>query len=377
MTMMLRFALLLVASTAALASAPIPAAAPKRIVYAWFPSDMNPKQNKDWSTEALDWGTMTHLCFRSVVLKPDGAVEPAFGVTPDRIKKLVQEARKHGVKVTVLAWGTTSEGSSSYLAHHAEKIVDGLLAFVKTHDLDGVNIDDETWRKDNTAVPGPNRERVTSFFKLLHDKFKAARADYHLSWASPGVISPDDKFGDAWPDYKAVAELIDAYTVMSYVMCPASIGWTGSAQPLGGGGKVGAHPRDYRTLVQDYLAATGGRKEKLVLGIGNDRGGFEWDCKTDRPLSGIVGRPRPISAGEARSNADKHGRKFDPQQKAPWYCYAKGDAFVQGWYEDDESLAAKLSFFREQDLAGVCIWVIDGVQEPPETFKLIRKHLLD
>ena len=88
---------------------------------------------------------------------------------------------------------------------------------------------------------------------------KAARPDYHLSWASPGVISPDDKFGDSWPDYKAVAELIDAYTVMSYVMTPPTIGSTGSAQPLGGGVKIGSHARDYRTLVQDYLAATGGR----------------------------------------------------------------------------------------------------------------------
>jgi spore germination protein YaaH len=345
---------------------------PKRIVYGWFPASMN-----DWSTSAIDWKTVTHLSFRSVVLKPDGAVEPGYGATPERIRKLVEEAHRHGVKVTVLTWGTTPEGSSKYLAAHQEKIVDGLLAFVKTHNLDGVNIDDETWQKTNSTDNGPNRERVTAFFKLLRDKLKAARPDCHLSWASPGVISPDDKFGDSWPDYKAIADLIDAYTVMSYVMAPPGIGWTGSAQPLGGGGKVGSHPRDYRTLVQDYLAATGGRKEKLVLGLGNDRGGAEWDCRTDRPLAPVVGRHRPLTAAEARANAEKHGRKFDPNQKAPWYCYAKGDGFVQGWYEDDESMAAKLAFFREQDLAGVCIWVLDGAKEPPETFQVLRKHFLE
>ena len=358
----------LLAALLLLPSAP----APKRVVYGWFPSNVN-----DWSTAALDWSAITHLSFRSVVLKADGAVDPGFGATPERIKKLVEEAHRHNVKVTVLAWGTTPEGSSSYLARHQEKIVDGLVAFVKAHHLDGVNMDDETWRKVNTTDQQPNRDRVTAFFRLLRDKLKAVRADYHLTWASPGVISPDDRFGDSWPDYKAVAELIDAYTVMSYVMAPAGIGWTGAAQPLGGGGKVGGHARDYRTLVEDYLAATGGRKDKLIFGLGNDRGGAEWDCKTDQPLSRIVGKPRRITAAEARANAEKHGRKFDPQQKAPWYCYAKDDGFVQGWYEDEESLAAKLAFYREQDLAGVCIWVLDGAKEPPETFQAIRKHFLE
>lgn len=43
--------------------------------------------------------------------------------------------------------------------------------------------------------------------------------------------------------------------------------------------------------------------------------------------------------------------------------------------EESNSCSAKIAFFREQDLAGVCIWVLDGVKEPPETFTLIRKHL--
>lgn len=76
-------------------------------------------------------------------------------------------------------------------------------------------------------------------------------------------------------------------------MRPPTIDWTGAAQPLGGGGRIGAHPRDYWTLMQDSLAAE------------------------------------------------------------------------------------KLAWFREQDLPGICIWVLDGVEEPPETFALIRKHLLE
>lgn len=350
-------------------------AAPKRTVYGWFPKDMDPKINEDWSTKAIDWSALTHICFRAVTLKPDGKVEIGWGTTPERIKNLVAEAHKHGVKVTVLAWGTNAKGSSEYLAKHADEIVQGLLDFVKAHNLDGVNMDDETWSKENAETKGPNRELVTAFFKLLHDKFKAARADYHLSWASGPVISAEDKYGDAWPDYKAIADYIDAFTFMSYCMCPPTAGWTGSAQPVAGGGKVGNHARDYSTAIDDYLAATGGRKEKLMLGIGNARGGTEWDAKTAEPLSGFTGKPRALTPEQARTNAEKYGRKFDAKQQSPWYCYKNGDAFVQGWYEDDESLAAKLKLARDKDLQGVCFWVLDGVKEPPETFKLVHQNL--
>ena len=348
--------------------------APRRIVYAWFPAQM-----ANWDTKAIDWSALTHLCLRCVVLRPDGTIQLGGGTTPERIKAAVDEAHKHGVKVTVLTWGTTKEDSSQYLANHAEKLAQSLLDFVKAHNLDGVNMDDETWSKDNTVTKGPNRDLLTAFFKTLHKKFKKARADYHLSWASPPVIAASDKFGESWVDYRAIAEYLDAFTVMSYCMLPVGIGWTGSAQPVEGGGKVGEHARDYATCLQDYLDATGGRKEKIVLGIGNARGGTEWKCRSDQPLANIyplIAKPRALTAEEARANAAKHGRKFDPQQKAPWYCCPEGDHFVQGWYEDDESLAAKMKLAADKDVAGVCLWVLDGAKEPPETFKLLRQHLL-
>ncbi len=349
--------------------------APRYVVYAWFPAHMDPKINEDWDTRAIDWGALTHICFRAVTIKPDGSIEPGWGTAPDRIRKLTAEAKRHGVKVTVLAWGTSAAGSSKYLARHAEKAADGLLDFVKTYDLDGVNIDDETWGRDNPETGGPNRDLVTDFFRILRRKADSIRSGLHISWASPPVISPEDKFGESWPDFKAVAERLDAFAIMAYCMCPPTAGWTGSAQPVAGGGKVGNHARDFATLIGDYMAATGGRREKLLLGISTSRGGTEWDCRTDKPLSPIVGKPRPLKPEQARANAEKYGRRFDPQQQAPWYCRPRDGGYVQGWYEDDESFAAKLRLVRERDLKGICLWVIDGAREPRETFQLIRRHL--
>ncbi len=343
---------------------------PGRTVYAWFPKDFN-----NWNTAAIDWTALTHICYRSVILQADGTLsEP---VARADVRKLVLEAHSNGVKVAVLVWGTTPEGSSQYLAHHRDRAVESLLDYVKANDLDGINLDDETWREINTETQGSNRELITQFFKRLRKAFDDVRPGCHITWASPPVVATQDRWGECWVDYRAVADLVDAFAIMSYCMNPPTIGWTTGAQPVRGGGKVSGHARDYATCIEDYLRATGGRNDKLLLGIANDRGGTEWTCRTDQAFSPIIGEPRRLTPQEARANAGEHGRLFHPEQQVPWYRYEQGDHWVQGWYEDDESLAAKLELAESDDLQGICIWVLDGAAEPPSTFELIRRHLHD
>lgn len=168
--------------------------------------------------------------------------------------------------------------------------------------------------------------------------------------------------------------MVAAFAIMSYGMNPPVIGWTGGAQPVSGGGKAGTHARDYETVLKDHIEATGGARGKLLLGISNDRGGTEWDCRADQPLSPILGKPRRHIPQEARANALRHGRRFDPRQKVPWYCAPKDSHWIQGRYEDEESLRAKITLAREAGIGGVCLWVLDGAAEPPETFALLREY---
>ncbi|MGO8689889.1 MAG: glycosyl hydrolase family 18 protein [Thermoguttaceae bacterium] len=351
--------------------------AQKRIVYAWFP-----KEFARLDPSGIEWSAITHLSFRSIVLQPDGSIHE----TQPRgaVKKLVDEAHKHGVRVDVLVWGSLPKDawpgqigrhSSEYLANHQHRAVQSLLDYVKANDLDGIDMDDETWRERNSVTGESNRELVTQFFRGLTDAFRAARADYQVFWDAPAVINPQDKFAESWPDFKAISAMVDGLCIMSYTMNPPTIGWTGGRQPVGGGGKVTDHPRDYSTCIKDYLEATGGRKDKLVLGIGVDQGGFEWLTRWHEPLAPIVGEPRQLSAKQARANAEKYGRRFDSQQKEPWYRYQRDGGWVQGWYEDDEAFAAKLELAREQQIGGVCLWVLDGANDPRSVFDLTRKYL--
>ena len=250
-----------------------------------------------------------------------------------------------------------------------------LLDYVKANNLDCIDIDDETWREKNSVTGGSNREPVTEFFRKLTKEFKAARGDYQVFWDSPPVVSAKDRFSQAWPDYRAIAEVIDGFCIMAYMLNPPTIGWTTSRQPVSGGGKAAGHPRDSTTCLKDYLEATGGRKEKLVLGVNIDQGGYEWPTKTDQPLAHILAKARPVTPEQARANAQKYGRRFELQQKEPWYCYRRGEGWVQGWYEDDEAFAAKLDLAQEQDIGGVCLWVLDGPNDPRSLFDLTAKYL--
>jgi spore germination protein YaaH len=342
-----------------------PAARPA--VYAWFPAHFG-----SWKTDGIRWDSLTHLCFRSVELMADGTLRTPAGDPP---KEFIETAHRHGVKVTVLVWVTSAANSDGYLAKFPRKAAENLLAYVRRNNLDGVNIDDERLQEINTVAGAPNRELVTRFFQFLSRTFKAANPAYHISFAAPPVISARDRYGASWLDMAGIADAVDAIIPMGYTMNPPSIGWTTNPEPLAGGGKAATTTtRDLQTMVRDYLAAMGGRKEKLLPGVSLDFAGYEWRCRTEERLSPILGRGVSKSLAECEEKARLHGQRWDTEQQSPWYCYRDGDAFVQGWYNDTRAWTAKLDWVKAQGLGGIGIWVLDGVADPPERWQVLRAY---
>jgi hypothetical protein len=306
------------------ARAAAPPHRPRSTVYAWFPARFG-----SWKTDGIRWDCLTHLCFRSVVLRADGSIETPAGDPP---KAFVEKtAHGHGVRVTVLAWSNSAQDSDGYLANAPERAAQGLLAYVRRNHLDGVNIDDEAVREKNAPTGGSNRDRFARFFRMLAQTFRAARGDYHLSYAAPPVISPKDRYGVAWLDLKSITDSVDAVIPMGYTMNPPSEGWSTNPEPLVGGGRAPwTTTRDLETMVRDYLDAMGGRKKKLLPGVSVDFGGYEWRCRTDRPLSPTLAHGVRKTLADCREQAKIHGERWNAAQQSPWYCYPEGNAFIQG-----------------------------------------------
>lgn len=339
----------------------------KPAVYAWFPAKFD-----SWRTDGIQWDCLTHLCFRSVVLNADGRLRRPAGNPP---KAFVDAAHEHGVKVTVLVWTDKRADSDGYLANAPQAAASNLLAFVRENNLDGVNIDDEQMSEFNAVAKAPNRELVTRFFRVLRETFGTAKPGCHITFAAPPVISPQDRYGTAWLDLRAIAEQVDAIIPMGYTQNPPSIGWTTNPEPLGGGGKAPwTTTRDLQTTVRDYLEAMGGARAKLLAGLSLKFGGYEWRCRTQERLSPTVGKGVWKSLAECEAQAKAHGRQWDDQQKSPWYCYEDGDSFVQGWFNDAKAWQAKLNWLREEKLGGIGIWVVDGVNDPLEFWQALRAY---
>jgi hypothetical protein len=330
-----------------------------KTVYGWFPARFG-----SWDTSATQWDAVTHLCFRSVVIAANGSVLQPAGAPPP---EFMEEARRHGVRVCVLAWVNSQVDSDSYLTNYPRQAAQNLLAYVRENRLDGINWDDEHWKEANAPL-------VSQFLQTLGQTFKAADANYHVSVAAPPVISRDDRFAVHWLDWQAIADSVDAIVPMLYTANPPSIGWSTNAQPLGGGGQTPrVVARDTATLMSRYVEAVGGRKEKLLVGIPSfPSGGYEFRCTKAERLSPTIGRGAKKTFEEMEALARVYGRRWDARQQSAWYVYQDGDHYVQGWYDDEHSWAARLDYVNQEQYAGVGIWVLDGLAESPAMWEMLR-----
>jgi spore germination protein YaaH len=221
----------------------------------------------------------------------------------------------------------------------------------------------------------PNRPLVNTFFQHLYQAFKSASPDYHIAYAAPPVISPHDRFGADWLDWPAIAGAVDAIIPMLYTANPPSIGWTTSPEPLAGS-KATAQTvsRDIVTLMGDYYNALGAQRSKLLLGINAfPWAGYEFRCRAADRLAPTVGAGKRQPWDYLDAQAKVYGKRWDSKQQAAWYVYQDGDEFVQGWFDDERSWAAKLDYVNQEQLGGVGMWVIDGANDSPAMWNMLRK----
>ncbi len=346
------------------------ASIPRPTVYAWFPARFG-----SWATDGLDWEAITHVCFRSVVFNGDGTLQYPAGNPP---RGFVRQAHDHGVKVCVLAWSNNRQDTDSYLARYPQQASESLLAYVRQNELDGVNYDDERWGQTNGVTGGPTSPLLSRFLHTLNDTFKSANSSYHVSFATPPVISANDRFGVHYVDWPDLIQAVDAVIPMLYTVNPPSIGWTTNPQPLAGGGfTAGLVARDTVTVMSDFYMAAGWNRNKLLLGISSlQMGGYEFRCRTAQRNSPILaaGTRRPLDWLEQQ--AAIYGRRWDYLQQSAWYCYKEADHFVQGWYDDAAAFRAKLDYANSRGLGGVGMWVLDGTADHPEMWPALRAAFL-
>jgi spore germination protein YaaH len=315
----------------------------------------------DWeylngNQQYLRYDLLTHLaCFDFAVDANGNLSNPAGWPWTD----VINDSHDNGVKVilTVTKFG----GSSSANAEIHELLTDSnkyqnffsqVVLKLKAYQLDGVNIDFETYASEDEGQP------TVDFMRRLSEFVKAELPEAEISFATPVI-----NWGGDW-DLPELVDVIDYAFIMGYAFWGSWSSTTGPNSPL-----EGTNRNLLRSLNEEYAQIISTNPEKLILGI--PYYGHHWTTNSQvaytNQINDFVGSTRFRSAEPV---AQTYGRQWDNLSKTPWVKWDSGE-WNQLWFDDDSSLALKYDLAIEKNLMGVGMWALGYDGERPELWNLI------
>lgn len=284
------------------------------------------------SDEYLHFDLLTRIGIFDVTLNPDGTIANSHGF-PQNWAWTIDRAHRNGVKCEMVA--TCFGGENITRAIRATSSIPNLVQLASSAGMDGINIDFE-------GIYAADRDTVVRFMRDLSAACRAAGLELTMA------TMPLDH-ANAY-DFAALAETTDGLFMMEYNFhwqgCPEA----GPTAPLFGWTYYG----NLQMSLTEYLTEIGSG-EKLLFGL--PYYGFEWPTQADTTHSRTTGYGEAITYVQARSRAERRGRRWDEESKTPWYRYYD-TGWHQGWYDDDTSLLLKYREVHEHGLLGTGIWTL-------------------
>ncbi|UCC25981.1 MAG: hypothetical protein JSU98_02555 [Gemmatimonadales bacterium] len=294
---------------------------------------------------------LRQLFFFELELAPDGSPGDLHG-WPHEWDPLVAHHVSRGVQVvptvTLHGSGAFAQLFSDPLA--VDRAVEGLLDLLRdSPEIRGLHLDVEVFE----PVPREARDGYTAFAAGLRAGMQAMDPGLGLSIFT---LAFDD--ADAYNE-RALAAIADFLVVQGYDLHDRTDTRAGPVAALRGWGRL-----NWETVVARY-DALGIHRSRLVMGV--PLYGYQWPTETELPGSPTRGEgvaaplAAPVSvlpnSPRAWREAARHGTQRDPESGIPYYVFRDaGGGWVQGWFEDRQSLREKLEFVRAHGLAGVALF---------------------
>ncbi|RMF08494.1 MAG: T9SS C-terminal target domain-containing protein [Candidatus Neomarinimicrobiota bacterium] len=303
--------------------------APSRTVFGYHPY----WEGTNW--QDYNYDLLTTVAYFSAEVNSSGQLTHLHGWP---VTGLINAAHAHGVKVVLCATLFNSSSMETLLssADRRQTLITNLLSQVQAGQADGVNIDFE-------GLPASQKQNMVQFITDLTTTFHTQIPGSEVTLAMPAV-----DWNHAW-DYSALAGIADGLFIMGYDYHWSGSSTTGAVAPLTGG------TYNVSWSVSDYLASTGNRADKLILGV--PYYGIEWPAVSSSPGAATTGTGSSKIYNTAVVLAATYGRNWDTNSQTPWYAYSSG-GWHQGWYDDAQSLELKYDLALSQNLQGVGIWAL-------------------
>ncbi len=279
---------------------------------------------------------LTYLSIFSYEVKPDGSLIPIDD------QPLIDAARQMRVApMMVISNIEEGEGFSSDLAHTIltdqevqQTLLNNVVNLLKSKNYYGLDIDFE-------YIYPADREAYTRFLETVTQRL------HPLGYIVVTAVAPKvsgDQPGLLYEahDYAVHGRLADHVIIMTYE-------WGYTYGP-----PMAVAPADQVERVIQY-ATTVIPSEKILMGMPNY--GYDWTLPYKEGTAA-----RSVSFRQARELAQSEGAtiEFDEKSQAPYFNYTD-DAGVEHvvWFDNEQSIRARLELVEEYDLGGVSYWTIN------------------
>ena len=290
----------------------------------------------------------THLSLFWYFLTAGGEIEKYKYAQEN--SNIIEFAHKNNVKVTAVIANLPEAGG--WDSERVEYILDDKDAqdyFIKeiASLLDSLNFDGVTI--DFESVIAQERDNFSSFIgvlsKYLHAREKIVQVALH---PKTGDADSDKQY--LYQDWRAISESADQIYIMAY----GEHYDEGQAGPIAGISWV--------QKIIDYTKKFDLPLDKFYLGI--PLYGYDWAVGSDE-ATGLT-----FMQVENIINSYQLNRLFDEKSMSPHLEFEKNGQSHQVWFEDKNSVAAKVDLANKAGFAGVTFWRLGG--EDPGVWDLFK-----
>lgn len=279
-------------------------------------------------------------------------------VIPANSKTLIDEMHNRNIKVVAFLANNWAKGEKMFA--NSEKIADQIVKAINDYNLDGINIDIE-------GLGSAYRDQFTDFIRILNEKMPAGKS---LSIAVAPNPWGTDKGWQGFYDYQALGKYVDYLFIMTY-------------DEKGGGSKTSG-PNASKSFIEKSItyALKYVAPEKVVLGI--PFYGRVWNMEdvkdtenqnTNKVLGESISLyqiPSLLNTFQVQVVYDKETESVKgtftvapggPEFKLKSWVPPLKPGTYEVWFENNESLKAKLSLVQKYNLKGVGSWSL-GQEDP-------------
>ena len=280
-------------------------------------------------------------------------------------EEIINFARKNNVKVLAVVANLPDyfEGGnwdykrvdkviSSTAARKAH--IQVLIGLAAEHNFDGINIDYEALKRNQ-------RENFTAFIEefaqALHKEGKILGVAIHPKTSEN---NPAEDNGSAAQDWKRLAQSADQLYLMTY-----------SEHYLGSFPGPNASPAWVDKILDYAVNKVKVPREKIFMGV--PFYGHDWAQNRFGLYHGI---DDDLTFDKAMSLSRRYETEilFDKTSETPYLTYERGGETHVAWFENADSLKAKLELREKYNIPNLAFWRLGG--EDPTTWEILKNFQL-